>query len=186
MFPELSKSVRFHKISDFYSLAVAIQGLEQRGFVLDNAKRNRLAWDLLASLSTGVDDLASKSKKLELKSLSPREELFRQYLQAVREGSDSEANRRKRHEVLSGLLEPVFERKDSSRLFSPEQRRILWNTAAERVCKVCKAPLTWANFQADHIRPFATGGRTILENAAMLCAKHNAAKGKKSRVAIAS
>ncbi len=185
MFPELSRSVRFHKISDFYSLAVAIQGLEQRGFVLDNAKRNRLAWDLLGSLSTGVDDLASKSKKLELKSLSPREELFRQYLQAVREGSDSEANRRKRHEVLSGLLEPVFERKDSSRLFSPEQRRILWNNAAERVCTECKTPLTWANFQADHIRPFGSGGKTILDNAAILCAGHNAAKGKKPKPATA-
>lgn len=185
MFPELSRSVRFHKISDFYSLAVAIQGLERRGFILDNLKRNRLAWDLLVALSTGVDDLASKSKKLELKSLSPREELFRQYLQAVREGSDSEANRRKRHEVLCGLLEPVFDRKDSSRLFSPEQRRILWNTAAERVCAECKRPLTWANFQADHIRPFATGGKTILDNAAILCAKHNAAKGKNSRAATA-
>ena len=45
MFPDLSRAVRFHKISDFYSLAVAIQDLERRGFVLDNKKRNRLAWD---------------------------------------------------------------------------------------------------------------------------------------------
>ena len=88
MFPDLSRSVRFHKISDFYSLAIATQDLERRGFVLDNKRRNRLAWDLLVALSAGVDTLAERSRRLNFKALSPREELFRQYLQAVKEGSD--------------------------------------------------------------------------------------------------
>ena len=181
MFPDLSRSVRFHKISDFYSLAVAIQDLERRGFVLDNKKRNRLAWDLLVALSVGVDELAMRSRKLDFKSLSPREELFRQYLQAVREGSDTEVNRRKRHDIICGLIEPIYERKDAKRGFSPEQRRILWNTANERVCKECGCQLTWADFQADHIKPFASGGKTDLANAAILCEEHNKKKGKKTR-----
>ena len=181
MFPELSRAVRFHKISDFYSLAFAIQDLERRGFVLDNRKRNRLAWDVLVAFPVGVDDLATRSRKLDFKSLSPREDLFRQYLQAVREGSDTEANRRKRHEILLGLIEPIFERKDAKRAFSPEQRRVLWNSPDERVCKECGCQLTWADFQADHIKPFAVGGKTDLENAAILCAAHNKRKGKKSR-----
>lgn len=185
MFPDLSRSVRFHKISDFYSLAAAIQDLERRGFVLDDRKRNRLAWDLLVALSVGVDELAMRSRKLDFKALSPREELFRQYLQSVREGSDKEANRRKRHDIICGLIEPIFERKDAKRGFSPEQRRILWNTADERVCKECRCQLTWADFQADHIKPFASGGKTDLENAAMLCAEHNKKKGKKDRAAAA-
>ena len=185
MFPDLSRSVRFHKISDFYSLAVAIQDLERRGFVLDNKKRNRLAWDLLVALSVGVDELAMRSRKLDFKSLSPREELFRQYLQAVREGSDTEVNRRKRHDIICGLIEPIFERKDANRGFSPEQRRILWNTAEQRVCKECGCQLTWADFQADHIKPFASGGKTDLKNAAILCAKHNKIKGKKTRAGAA-
>ena len=183
VFPDLSRSVRFHKISDFYSLAVAIQDLERRGFVLDNKKRNRLAWDLLATLSVGVDELSMRSRKLDFKSLSPREELFRQYLQAVREGSDTEVNRRKRHDIICGLIEPIFERKDANRGFSPEQRRILWNTADERICRECGCQLTWADFQADHIKPFASGGKTDLVNAAILCADHNKKKGKKARPA---
>jgi|SRR5580698_8659902 hypothetical protein len=185
MFPNLSRSVRFHKVSDFYSLAVVIQDLERRNFVLDNKKRNRLAWELLVALGVGVDGLSEKSRKLDFKPLSPREELFRQYLQAVREGSDTEVNRRKRHEIIRGLIEPIFERKDSKRGFSPEQRRILWNTAEERVCKVCGRPLTWSDFQADHIKPFAAGGKTELRNAAMLCEKHNKKKGKKMTLVAA-
>ena len=185
MFPDLSRSLRYHKISDFYSLAVVIQNLEQQGFVLDNRRRNSLAWDLLVALSVGVDELSLRSKKLEFKSLSAREELFGQYLQAVREGSDSEINRRKRHVLLSNLLEPIFDKKDSKRLFSGEQRRILWNTSDERVCAECNCPLTWVDFQADHVRPFSSGGRTTLDNAAILCGKHNASKGKRKRRAAA-
>lgn len=179
MFPDLSRSVRFHKLSDFYSLAVLLQTFEARGLVLNDKRRNRLAWDVLVAVSAGVDQLASASKKLELRALSPRDELLRQYLNAVREGSDSEANRRKRHDILCGLLEPLFEKKDEQRLFSPEQRRILWNTADERVCAECGCELTWGDFHADHVKPFSLGGRSSLDNAAMLCAKHNIAKGKK-------
>lgn len=178
MFPSLNRAVRFHKISDFYSLAIVVQDLERRGFVLDNKKRNQLAWELLVALSVGVDELAIRSRKLEFKTLSPREDLFRQYLQAVREGSDTEANRRKRHDILRGLVEPLFERKDALRIFSPEQRRVLWNTAEEQVCQKCGCALTWADFQADHIKAFAAGGRTELRNAALLCAEHNQQKGK--------
>ncbi len=185
MFPDLSRSVRFHKISDFYSLAVVVQDLERRGFVLDNKKSNQLAWDLLVALSTGVDDLSMRSRKLDFKSLSPREELFGQYLQAVREGSDAEVNRRKRHDIICSLIEPIYARKDAKRGFSPEQRRILWNTADERVCGECGCEVTWADFQADHIKPFASGGKTELANAAILCAVHNSRKGKNPRRAAA-
>jgi hypothetical protein len=181
MFPDLSRSVRFHKLSDFYSLAVLVQTFEAKGLVLEDKTRNRLAWELLTAVSTGVDELSRASKNLEIKTLSPREELLRQYLGAVREGSDSESNRRKRHEILSGLLEPIFEKKDDQRLFSSEQRRILWNTAHERVCADCGCELKWNDFQADHIKPYTLGGKTALENAALLCARHNASKGKRFR-----
>jgi hypothetical protein len=180
MFPDLSRAVRYHKISDFYSLAVVIQTLETKGYILDNRRRNSLAWDLLKALSVGVDDLAVRSKQLDFKSLSPQEELFRQYLQAVKEGSDSELNRKKRHDILCGILEPLFQRKDANRLFSAEQRRIIWNSAEERVCAApgCKRKLTWGNFHADHIKAWARGGLTEIRNAHLLCAPCNLKKGK--------
>jgi hypothetical protein len=43
--------VRFHKLSNFYSLTALIQDLERRGFVLDDKMRNRLAWDFLVALT---------------------------------------------------------------------------------------------------------------------------------------
>lgn len=115
MFPNLSRPLCVHKVSDLYSLALAIQDLERRGLVLDNNGRNRPAWDLLVALSVGVDELAVKSRKLDFKSLSPGEDLFRRYLQAVRQVSDTEVNRRKRHDIICGLIEPIFERKDANR-----------------------------------------------------------------------
>jgi hypothetical protein len=179
MFPSLSRSIRFSKLSDFYSLAVLIQTFEEKGLVLNDKMRNGLAWDVLMAFSAGVDSLAVASKKLELKSLSPRDELLRQYLSAVREGSDSETNRRKRHNILEGLLLPLFETKDQQRLFSPEQRRILWNTVDERKCAECGCELSWDDFHADHIKPYSSGGQTVLKNAALRCALHNLTKGNK-------
>ncbi len=181
MFPDLSRSIRFSKVSDFYSLAVLIQTFEAKGLILNDKQRNSLAWEMLTAFSVGVDSLAEASKKLELKTLSPRDELLRQYLSAVRADSDSESSRQKRHSILEGLLQPLFERKDQQRLFSPEQRRILWNTADERVCAECGCELDWDDFHADHIKPYSLGGMTVLDNAAILCATHNIAKGKKLR-----
>jgi hypothetical protein len=62
MSPDLARSVRVHKISDFYSLAVVVQGLGKRGCILDNRKRNLLAWDLPVVLSSGADELSDRSK----------------------------------------------------------------------------------------------------------------------------
>ena len=155
--------------------------MRRKVLLLNDKKLNGLAWEILVAFSVGVDSLALASKKLELKTLSPRDELLRQYLYAVRDASDSEQNRQKRHSILEGLLQPLFERKDQQRLFSPEQRRILWNKAEERVCAECGCELDWSDFHTDHIKPYSLGGMTVLDNAAILCVAHNIAKGKKFR-----
>jgi 5-methylcytosine-specific restriction endonuclease McrA len=107
------------------------------------------------------------------------QELFREYLLTVREGTDEINHRRKREQILRRLLETLFERKDSARLFSAEQRRILWNTTEARKCITCKKSLTWEDFTIDHINPHSKGGRTALDNAALMCRKHNSAKGNR-------
>jgi len=83
MFPEISRSCRFSKVSDFYSLAVLVQSFEKSGVVLTDKTRNVLAWELLTAFSIGVDELALASKMLALKTLSPRDELLRRYLTVV-------------------------------------------------------------------------------------------------------
>ncbi len=178
LFPDLGRT-RFSKISDFYSLAVLVARLESEGLILTDRRRNRLAWDLLVSFSNGVDTVRERQRRAE--GAGPGEELYREYLLTVLEGTDEITKRQKREEILRGLLGSLFERTDERRLFSSEQRRILFNSATDRKCTAngCGRRLGWGDFTADHVRPFSKGGRTVLSNAALLCRKHNSAKGNR-------
>jgi 5-methylcytosine-specific restriction endonuclease McrA len=176
IFPKIHQT-RFKRVSDFYSLAVLIQKFEREGLILTDRKRNNLAWDLLVIFSNGVDEVSRLQK--QAKGITAGQELFRDYLLTVREATDEINHRRKREQILRGLLETLFERKDSARLFSSEQRRLLWNTSGMRRCSVCGKTLTWEDFTIDHINPYSKGGRTELENAALMCRKHNSAKGNR-------
>ncbi|MBM3841594.1 MAG: HNH endonuclease [Verrucomicrobia bacterium] len=39
--------------------------------------------------------------------------------------------------------------------------------------------LTWDDFTIDHIDPYSKGGRSRLENAALMCRSCNSSKGKR-------
>lgn len=176
VFPKL-RQTRFRQLSDFYSLAVLLQKFEREGRILSDRRRNKLASDLLIHFSIGVDEVSQLQK--QAKGVKSGQELYREYLLTVREGTDEINHRRKREQILRGLLETLFEKKDSARLFSPEQRRILWNSIEARKCTVCRRLLTWEDFTIDHINPHSKGGRTELENAALMCRRHNSAKGNR-------
>lgn len=182
MFPQL-KTTRLRQVTDFYSLAVLIGKFELEGLVLTDRRRNRLAWDLLRVFATRVDEVRELQRKA--KGARPDQELYRDYLLTVSQMTDDVAQRRKREQILRGILGSLFAKKDSQRGFTPEQRRILWNTAANRVCAACarehKRPvnLTWEDFTIDHIKPYSKGGRGRLDNAALMCRKHNAQKGNR-------
>lgn len=176
MFPKLAQT-RFRQLTDFYTLAVLIQKFEREKLVLADRRSNSLAWDLLAAFSTGVDTVRLRQKGAE--NIEPSHALYRDYLLTVLEGTDEINQRRKREQLLRGLLEPLFRRKDSARLFSAEQRRILWNTTTNPKCVVCRKNLTWDDFTIDHIDPWGKGGKTKLENAALMCRAHNSAKGNR-------
>jgi 5-methylcytosine-specific restriction endonuclease McrA len=99
------------------------------------------------------------------------------------QATDEVNQRRLRESILRGLLETIFAKKDAQRGFSEAQRRIMWNTAADRRCQnsKCRKRLAWDDFTIDHIDPYAKGGRTRLENAALMCRSCNSAKGKRKR-----
>lgn len=177
MFPKLYQT-RFHQLSDFYSLAVLIQKFERQRMILNDRNRNRLAWDLLVAFSTGVDMVRMRQK--EIKSPEPGQELYREYLLTVLQGTDEISQRKKRFDMLCGLLEPLFQRKDRIRTFSKEQRRILWNSTEVPRCAVGNHLMTWDDFTVDHIDPWSKGGRTTLENADLMCQRHNARKGNRT------
>jgi hypothetical protein len=176
MFPQI-KSTRLRQITDFYTLAVLIGKFEQEGLILTDRRRNRLAWDLLQAFATRVDEVRELQRKA--KGARPGQELYRDYLLTVSQMTDDVAQRRKREQILRGILGSLFASKDSQRGFSSEQRRIIWNTAANRICSTCGCKLTWEDFTVDHINPHSKGGRSKLANAALMCRKHNSSKGNR-------
>jgi 5-methylcytosine-specific restriction endonuclease McrA len=178
MFPKLS-STRFSKVTDFYSLAMLVSKLEAEQLILTDGKRNRLAWDILVTFSNKVDQLRERQRKLE--TIKPEQDLYRQYLQTVLQATDEYNQRKARESILRGLLGSLFAKKDSQRGFTPEQRRLLWNTANSRKCGGCGKALSWDDFTLDHIDPHSKGGRSRLENAALMCPGCNSSKGNRKR-----
>lgn len=178
VFPDL-RETRFRKLSDFYTLVVLIGQFQQQDLILINKQRNRIAWELLRRFGAGVDEV--RVLKRTTKGLRRDQELFHRYWLTVVESTDEINQRKQRLEILRGLLGSIFERKDANRVFSEEQRRILWSTADVRQCAVsgCTTKLTWDDFTIDHISPHSKGGRTALANAAIMCRSHNSAKGNR-------
>ncbi len=180
IFPNLH-STRFRKISDFYSLAILFQKFERENLIFTDKHLNHRADELLTAFSTHVDNISERHNKLEgiPPEISSEEGLYRRYLATVRGNSDGLGNRLDRENILRGVLESLFQKKDNKRSFSPEQRRILWNSTDERRCVECGIELKWEDFTIDHINPHSKGGRTALDNADLMCRSCNSRKGNR-------
>jgi hypothetical protein len=178
MFPHL-RSSRLSQATDFYSLAVLIGKFEQEGLILTDRRRNRLAWDLLKAFGMEVDTMRELQRKA--KNIPAGYDLYRDYLLTVSQMTDDVAQRRKREQILRSILESLFARKDAQRGFTAEQRRIIWNEAAQRKCTKCGGKLTWDDFTVDHIDPHSRGGPSRLDNAALMCVSCNSSKGNRRR-----
>jgi hypothetical protein len=72
---------------------------------------------------------------------------------------------------------------DNKRLFN-EQEKIIIYRRDKGLCQQClkegkpenEAQVTWTQYQADHIFPYAKGGQSTIDNAQVLCAYHNVRK----------
>ena len=178
MFPKLYNT-RFCRVTDFYSLVILIGKFQQEGYILTDRRRNRLAWDLLVAFGDKVDRMREKQRRLE--NVKPGEEIYRAYLMTVSQMTDDISQRRKREEILRGILGSLFAKKDAQRGFTAEQRRIIWNTATNRKCDGCGKALSWEDFTIDHIDPHSKGGRSRLDNAALMCRGCNSSKGNRKK-----
>lgn len=174
MFPEL-EATRFRNSAEFYSLFLLIWEMNQNKFILTDRSRNKIAFALLSELSTKVDKLRDQLRKAQPNKAADK--LAQEYLLTIQGDTDSSANRQRRRQLLSGILFSLFERKDEKRIFSSEQRRILWNDDAERRCPLCKKPLRWEDLSIDHKTAHARGGRTNLANAQLMHRNCNSKKG---------
>lgn len=158
MFPRLGRT-RFAQISDFYTLVVLVHKLERDGCVLTHLKRNKFAAELLYEFGAGVDELRSRQKRYE--KLPAGSDFYRSYLMTVSEGTDSAPNRKAREKILAGLFGSIFDRKDPWRLFTPEQRRVVWQTSRRKKCVFCKGVVSWEDFTIDHKLPHSRGGSPL-------------------------
>jgi hypothetical protein len=174
MFPNIHQT-RFSNTVDFYSLFMLVWEMRDKGFILADRKLNNIAERLLRKLSNGVDELRAMMKTgRPPKQIHP---LYRDYLLTVQGDTDSAATRNRRAELLRTLLASLFEFKDDLRIFTPEQRRLIWNTEEKRVCRICKKPLHWDDFTVDHIVAWIKGGKTEIKNAQMAHRSCNSKKG---------
>lgn len=72
---------------------------------------------------------------------------------------------------------------DAKRLFN-EAEKIKIYRRDKGLCQQClkegkpdkEAQVSWTQYQADHIFPFAKGGQTVIDNGQVLCVYHNARK----------
>ena len=174
MFPEL-RTTRFKNSAEFYSLFMVVWTLHQQKMLLNDRRRNQVAMKLLQRFSGGVDEVRERQRKAD--GARPDQRIFADYLMLVQQSTDSLAPRKRRGEIIQQLLEGLFERKDERRIFSGEQRRLLWNSDEKKKCSQCDEVLDWINFQVDHIKAYSRGGRTDLSNAALICASCNPSKG---------
>jgi hypothetical protein len=176
MFPNIQET-RFRNSAEFYTLFLLIWEMNNNNFVLTDRKRNRVAFEILRKLSTGVDQLRDQLRKA--KPGKPAQRLFQEYLLTVQGDTDSSANRERRRAIFYNLLWSLYDRKDERRSFTPEQRRIIWNSDEKRICSnpKCRKLLKWQDFTVDHIVAYAKGGKTSLKNAQLMCRNCNSRKG---------
>jgi 5-methylcytosine-specific restriction endonuclease McrA len=177
VFP-LLRETRFRNSVEFYSLFLLVWEMDRERFVLSDRRRNRIAFELMRRLSTGVDELRDQLRRA--RPARPSQRIFSDYLLTVQGDTDSSANRERRRELLRGVLWTLFERKDSKRVFSSEQRRILWNSDDKRKCARCRKPLTWTGLTLDHVKAWSRGGKTTHGNAALMHRACNSSKGARS------
>lgn len=172
--PDINET-RFRKKSDFYSLAFWFASrIEDLAFADRDAKN--MAGDLLRKFAVMADqDYADITNGVKVDTQSKTVA----YIQSVRDGGDAKSHRQKREELLSELLKGVFEDKDTSRLFSDVQRRIVWANAKKKRCCVCRKELKWEAFEVDHVKPHSKGGKTDISNAALICKSCNSKKGNR-------
>jgi len=176
MFPKL-RETRFCQVSDFYTLVLLVHKLEREHCILTWPSRNRIAAALLSEFGAGVDSLRHLQKRLE--RIPATMEVYRSYLQTVLEGTDTSQNRKAREKILVGLFGSLFEKKDPWRIFTPEQRRVIWQSSKNKRCSFCKKPVTWEDFTIDHVLPHSRGGRTASVNAALAHKSCNSRAGDK-------
>ena len=102
-----------------------------------------------------------------------------EFIQANSSGTGSKERLDTRmKDLVSNYLNrtPGVERLDPTRDFTLYEKIVIYDRGYGK-CAECHEAIPWNEYEADHIKPWAVGGQTTLDNAQILCRKHNRAKG---------
>lgn len=80
---------------------------------------------------------------------------------------------------------PYLELKDQNRVFTPDQRAVIYRIG-NGVCAECGIQVSEESFEADHVKPWSKGGRTIIANGQILCSVCNHKKSNKFSAAVSA
>ena len=135
------------------------------------------SWE--ATLASAQDEFSAALAKGAVASKEGKpDETWLQYGVWTRTNSDRGDSIQRRHLYYADRMAKFMGNltsKDPSRSFGPLEREIIYWRDRKR-CKVCDAEVIWADAEIHHVEEYGQGGKTVLENGALVH-KHCHPKG---------
>jgi hypothetical protein len=159
--PEPSRFTR--NLSDFYTLFLLVDEFgESDGICIESDVNVQV---LRESLTTFERDYALF---LEGRGRSRgKQSVFEEYRETIVGRQREKEVREARRLILRELIEPALKRsrRDSQRLFNEEQKLYIWQSSSTKNCEICGLEVSdFDDYEPDHIKPWANGGRTAIAN----------------------
>lgn len=170
-FEYLSKSLKnsgeyFRKFNILSVVTALVDLMEEYAISGKHKEVGTLLWDI-------------EKKRKDNDALAPDDPLRDPTLTKLSETSRSDRTDHlewRKDFYASELIKLNFTRLDKKRAFGNVERGILMFRQGGR-CKLCNKSITAKTSHADHVVPHSKGGATTLQNAQLLCAPCNTAKG---------
>ena len=166
IFPEI-KATRFSKKSDYYSLFYTLYSLDHDGFRCKDSTTIKIIRDSLIDFQQEVSE-------------DSKNQVARRYHNSVLQAADALDNRTFRYELLRDIIEPICIKKDRQRIFSGGQKKYIWHQSENKICTICKKKVSsYKDYEPDHKKSWAKGGRTSIINGQIAHAHCNRRKSEK-------
>lgn len=146
--------------------------------LLDDYTRS---WE--SRFAAAFDDFRENLAKAKLTRDDPNpSEYWLRYGIWTRVNSDRGEAIQRRHEFFASKMHDLLQpqSKDPQRVFGRLERELIYYRDRKR-CGVCEADVVWSEAEIHHIKQYASGGRTVMENGALVH-KHCHPKGQAAEV----